>query len=174
MNKINIKELCSYLSKPYCCGYWSATYNTAFYRAVSHDKAFCCIIPEDTICPHYSLHIHFPVKKAPGISVIALIKRLFRYEKTNRLLSALWIMRAFFSSSSSGLSLATTIPSSWSSRPSGVIMKFSKVTCEFGEKQKGAQNYTNRLYIHVLYLSACFLLVCKSLFNALSVITQNN
>ena len=34
-----------------------------------------------------------------------------------------------FSSSSSGRSLCTTIPSSWSSRPSGVIMKFSSVTC---------------------------------------------
>ena len=28
----------------------------------------------------------------------------------------------------SDLSLATTMPSSWSSRPSGVIMKFSRVT----------------------------------------------
>ena len=44
------------------------------------------------------------------------------------LFSADWRMRAFFSSSSSGFSRATTIPSSWSSRPSGVIMKFSSVT----------------------------------------------
>ena len=53
---------------------------------------------------------------------------------TYRLLSALWIMRAFFSSSSSGLSLATTIPRSWSSRPSGVIMKFNNVTCRVERK----------------------------------------
>ena len=33
-----------------------------------------------------------------------------------------------FSSSRSGRSLATTMPSSWSSRPSGVIMKLSSVT----------------------------------------------
>ena len=33
-----------------------------------------------------------------------------------------------FSSSSSGRSLATTMPSIWSSRPSGVIMKLSSVT----------------------------------------------
>ena len=45
------------------------------------------------------------------------------------LFSALWIISAFFSSSSSGLSRATTIPSSWSSSPSGVIIKFSRVTC---------------------------------------------
>ena len=34
-----------------------------------------------------------------------------------------------FSSSSSGRSRWTTMPSSWSSSPSGVIMKFSSVTC---------------------------------------------
>ena len=30
-------------------------------------------------------------------------------------------------------SLATTIPSNWSSRPSGVIMKFNKVTCKMDD-----------------------------------------
>ena len=44
------------------------------------------------------------------------------------LFSAPWTISAFFSSSSSGLSHLTTMPRSWSARPSGVIMKFSSVT----------------------------------------------
>jgi len=50
------------------------------------------------------------------------------------LFSAPCTMRACFSSSRSGLSLATTMPSSWSCIPSGVIMKFSRVT--WTEKEK--------------------------------------
>ncbi len=37
-------------------------------------------------------------------------------------------MSLFFSSSSSGRSLATTMPSSWSSRPAGVMQKLSSAT----------------------------------------------
>ena len=44
------------------------------------------------------------------------------------LFSAPVMMSLFFSSSRSGLSFATTMPSSWSSRPSGVVTKFSKFT----------------------------------------------
>ena len=46
-----------------------------------------------------------------------------------RLLSAPCIMSEFFSSSSSGRSRATTMPSSWSCKPSSVIIKFNSVTC---------------------------------------------
>jgi len=53
---------------------------------------------------------------------------LFSISVSTRLFSAPSITRRDFSSSSSGRSLATTMPSSWSSRPSGVIMKLSSVT----------------------------------------------
>ena len=44
------------------------------------------------------------------------------------LLAALSSTSWFFFSSSSGFSLAATMPRSWSSSPKGVIMKFSSVT----------------------------------------------
>lgn len=50
------------------------------------------------------------------------------------LFSAPCRMRACFSSSRSGLSRATTMPSSWSWMPSGVIMKFRRVTCRAQEE----------------------------------------
>ena len=43
-----------------------------------------------------------------------------------------------FSSSKSGLSLATTIPSSWSSSPAGVIIKLSSVTWASRGEQSGS------------------------------------
>lgn len=49
------------------------------------------------------------------------------------LLAADCRMSWFFSSSSSGLSRATTMPRSWSCSPSIVIMKLSSVTCGEGE-----------------------------------------
>ena len=44
------------------------------------------------------------------------------------LVFALSRISSFFCSSSCGFSLAATIPSSWSSKPMGVIMKFTNVT----------------------------------------------
>ena len=62
-------------------------------------------------------------------------KKYTSHENTDLLFSADCKMRAFFSSSSSGRSLATTIPSSWSCKPSGVIMKFNRVTYTHTKKK---------------------------------------
>ena len=43
-----------------------------------------------------------------------------------------WSTSLVFSSSSSGRSRCTTMPSSWSSRPSGVIMQLTTATCSSG------------------------------------------
>lgn len=67
--------------------------------------------------------LQFPTKQSRW-------RRLKKCNKTLMyfLLAAPWTISWFFSDSKSGLSLATTIPRSWSSRPIGVIMKFSSVT----------------------------------------------
>jgi len=49
-------------------------------------------------------------------------------QRTYFLFAALCTIKTFFSDSKSGLSFATTIDCNWSSRPLGVIIKFSRVT----------------------------------------------
>lgn len=65
------------------------------------------------------------------------------------LFSAPCTMRACFSSSRSGLSLATTMPNSWSCIPSGVIMKFSRVTWT---EQRKTQTVLGAGVLRILFL----------------------
>ena len=108
------------------------TMKSALFRWTKHEKSHTCFsaissestFDEDKTWMALSSSKIFPSDEERTSRILSSISF------SCLLFSALCKINEFFSSSSSGLSLATTIPSSWSWRPSGVIMKFNSVTWE--------------------------------------------